>query len=221
MYKEYFDEKGNKQKYLVEYINRGHFGNVYKLNDNTCLKEFIDPKISVDLNIIKIIKDLKLEAFYRVYQILFNHNQEFVGYTMEYYPEENIDILTMPTEYTIESMNKIIQSIKILTDLQILISDLREKNVIKNSNGITIIDTDNYAFFPELSKKELLIENHEAVNRLYKELYIISLLSHREYLQSGKYPIFELFYHSNSFKEISKTLSKHKYPIDYITSKAK
>ena len=44
--------------------------------------------------------------------MLYDETNTFVGYTMKYYKPEKIDILTMPTDYTLENYQKIYNSAK-------------------------------------------------------------------------------------------------------------
>ena len=165
--------------------------------------------------------DLKLPNYYKILRLIYNKQQDFIGYLMTYYQKEDIDILTTKTEYTLDMMNQLLISSKILTNYGILIADLKPDNIVLTSSSLTVIDIDNYAFATEFSKEQLLVENQESINRLFKLLYTETLINHREYLQSGEHSIFDLFYHSNTIDDITKKLSLHKYPIDYIKANSR
>lgn len=55
-----------------------------------------------------------------------------------------IYLLSVKTEYIIDSFNRIYNDIVILSENNILIGDMNFSNIIFGINGIKVIDFDNY-----------------------------------------------------------------------------
>ena len=127
-------------------------GNVYQISDDTCLKVYksID---EIDLETLKLLKDLKLKNYYQIYDFYYDQNNSLKAHTMKYYKNEEIDILTTETIYTLDNLLRLLSSVNILNQNHILISDTHSENVILNKDAITVIDTDLYRlnrFFKQL-----------------------------------------------------------------------
>ena len=210
-----YDEDDNKLLLNTEngIVGYGLYGVVYKINEDTCLK-YITNDHNSHPEVIKTIMKLDLASFYKIYKLLYDCNNDFSGYIMKYYEEEEIDITTMPTDYTLDNLNNINKDIKTITDNGILLKDLHSGNSIINNDKITIIDVDNSMFYCD---ENLLKKNIQLIYSLFKEIYIDHIeKSHLVTLDELR-TIRKLFNYDNS---IYNELKNYKYPIDYIKKKS-
>ena len=207
----FYDANRNKIIYNLPstQFNAGSNGTIYKLKDETCLKLFYPYRGTYPNRIFKFIIDLKLPNFYEVYQLLYNYNHEFIGYTMKYYQKEDIDILTMPTKYSLDNYQKIYKSATILNHYNISIQELIPINVILTEKDIIVIDIDEY-------KKDNITLNYRSVNGLFEKLYLYASFKHN--ISNAVDIMDNLFDEKDNFQTLSKKLSKYKYPIDYINN---
>lgn len=216
----YYTEDGKRVKFDLKeenVIGRGGQSKVYKISEEKCLKKLFG---FGNYEILKLIRDLKLPSYYIIYDLLFNKRSILKAYIIEYYVSEEIDILTMPVDYTLYNFFSILDSVMVLTENNVYVSDLHEDNVIMNSNGITVIDTDLYTKNRFFYADELLSKNVSAVRCLFKNLYFSSLNDYHdgEIKESISPKVNDLFNINNvgdAYNTVKK-LSKYKYPIDYM-----
>ncbi len=211
-------------------LGEGSFGKTYKLPDDTCYKIFNnsisrkEESSEFSEEVFNILKTLKLKNFYELYEIFYNRGLTRVtGYSSKYYKPEEIDILTMPTDYTLNSLYNIYESIQKMSEQKILITDMHEGNAILDSNKVTIIDTDLYykSIF-NYDKKEILNSNIYSLYSLFMKIYYDAIDKYHE--QDFKHlskKVDDLFFPKrvNNVDTICKKLIKYKYPIDYLRKK--
>lgn len=213
----FYNETGEiKDYHLLKKIGGGSYSRVYMLPNDSCIKVFKEIDNGIDKNNLSFINDLKLDNFYQINDFLFDGNNNFMAYTMNYYKPSNESILLMPSIYTIDNFNTIGKSIGILTDNYIFISDLHSDNVILGDNGITVIDTDTYAKSLFFDKDKLEVRNYKALYCLFKMLYKEALYRDFKYCNDDIDNINYLFDYNS--KDNVKMLRRYKYPIDYIRS---
>ena len=211
-----YNENNEKKKYDIDHFcSEGGCGYVYRIGDDKCLKLFSEFYM-FELDVIKAVRKLKLASFYEIYDLLFNEEKQFSGYTMKYYKPEDINILTMPTDYTLDNLFKIYKDLKMLSKAKIYAFDCDSHNVIMNSKNITVIDTDIYYFRKEDDKNKIYKDNYEVLLNLFKSLYYekIKLLgfSNKDIVDRLDY----LFDKHKQLNSVEKKLIKYKYPIDYV-----
>jgi len=217
MDKIFYDKDGNMYCFkLKERIGSGNEGKVYKAGKDSCVKLFRSPRCSNSKSekILRIISELDLESLYRIRTLLYDDIGTLMGYIMTCYPEEHIDILTMPTEYTIDNMMRLYQVADALGSKNIRMHDLLPINAILTATRIIIIDADSYF----LEKFESSNFNRHTVNFLFNDLYKRHLnLYHSasDYTPQTTGAIKELFLH-NSPEIVHKKLCRYKRPIDYL-----
>lgn len=181
---------------------------IYKIN-NKCIKLI---KNDIDLEIVNIIKDMKLDNYYKIYSVLNN------SYIYKYYVKDNINILNMPSIYTINNFMNIYKSIYKLTENNILVRDLHDNNVILNKDNIIVIDVDLYK---KCNEKDLYYKNMKSLIVLFRMIYKYSItynyvLNSNERLMLDK--IIKLFDINNINKTINNInlLSNYETPIQYF-----
>lgn len=126
-------------------IGSGTQGNVYRFENDKCIKIYDNDVTKYDPEMFKLFKELSLEGYCKLYDLLYNSPflDEVSGYTMKYYQTEVDNILNMPTEYTIHSFNILYNSIKILADNRIIAKDTIPANAILTKDNVTLIDFDS------------------------------------------------------------------------------
>ena len=225
-----YKEDGHSFLFIEEnVIGEGAFGKIYKLDD-ICYKIFIEslPKYKdnseFSVEVFNILKKLNLKNFYQLYEVFYNKTlTSILGYSSKYYKNENIDIITMPTDYTLNNLYNMYDSIKKISELGILMVDSHDGNVIMNSKEITIIDTDlYYKVDTPFYHTHLLYSNIKSLLSLYKTLYYSSIDEHHDE-DFSKYTknVESIFnpYEKDAIDVACKKLIKYKYPIDYLRRK--
>ena len=198
-------------------------GNVYRINSDECIKKFKSKNMRIDKETLLLIQELGLENFCKINKFLYNKNRVIIGYLMKYYQSENIDILTMPTDYTIDNLYKLYNSVIKLSKNNVFISDMHTVNIIMNKNGITIIDYDLYVLNGYFTGPLLEYKNIYSLRYLFKEIYKEALVEyHKEYNSEISRCLIDCAFEMWTKEELDKTckkLTKYKYPIDYIIKK--
>ena len=218
----------DKKRYNLDtdnFIDEGEYGRVYLTSNNKCLKIFKQSisrkdKMSFDEDVFNIIRKLKPKNIYTLGDLYYNKSlTRIVGYLSEYYSKEDINILTMPVDYTFDNLCSLYDSFVLLSEYNIRISDTCPQNVILNNNGITIVDTDFYYIDTNSNKSAIKKSNIYDLGELFAWIYMRSL----EEIDFDKRSemiakIERLFMPIDTFgvEPVIKKLAKYKYPIDYL-----
>ena len=174
----------DKKRYNLDtdnFIDEGEYGRVYLTSDNKCLKIFKQSisrkdKMSFDEDVFNIIRKLKPKNIYTLGDLYYNKSlTRILGYLSEYYSKEDINILTMPVDYTFDNLCSLYDSFVLLSEYNIRISDTCPQNVILNNNGITIIDTDFYYIDANSNKLAIKKSNIYDLGELFSWIYMNSL----------------------------------------------
>lgn len=215
----------NENNEIVKYnsnkrLGSGLYGSVYRINFEECVKKFKKENVEIDKEVLLLIQKIGLDNFCQIRSLLYNKNKKLIGYLMRYYQKENIDILTMPTEYIIENLRKLYISVIKLTHNNIYIDDMHTENIIINSKGITVIDYDLYTLNRFLTPELLEYKNTSALRVLFETLFIETLIEfHRDLCIESNNRLIKRTFHLWNSEELDKTckkLTRYKYPIDYI-----
>lgn len=158
----YYREDGSKIEYNPkeeDFISSGRQGSVFKVDNDTCLKRYFlvdKSKLSIfdDASTIfteemfEILKNLNLQNYCELYELLYNSNdpktREVIAYTMKYYEKLKISFLFLPTEYLIESYKKIYEGVTSLINAGIDIVDFNGTNIITTEEEMIAIDFDKW-----------------------------------------------------------------------------
>lgn len=219
-----YNESGKKVRYIINKdntIGQGLYGSVHRLSANECIKIYKRKNIlEIEPEVLKAIRDLCLNNFYEIYSLLYTKEGSFKGYTMKYYDDYDIDILTTTTEYTLDNLYSLRDSIQKMTENNIYIHDMHTGNIILGDSEITVIDADLYTFNRFYDGNVLRIKNLTVLNNLFVEIYMDAIKKyHNEYFNYDTSEIIRQLF--NSFSEqttykMSKRLIKYKYPIEYL-----
>ena len=219
----YFDKDGKVVHYnLGKPINSGTFGNIYRINSSKCFKEICTWDGIPDRDAFNKIAEMKLNNFCRIYKILYSSLGYINGYVMKYYESEEMDLLTMPTEYIIDNFIDMWKSVLKLSKNRIRIRDLHTGNVILNDYGMTIIDMDRYLSDESSDIDTLIRMNKETLYELFSDLFRNSLISYyMDDLYDIEYLLYDLFDVEDEYNQVCKRLLRYKYPYDYLYYRGK
>ena len=228
----FYDEKKQIKNYNLEkdsIVGIGSLGKIFLIDESTCLKMFNENEYEIiiaNYEELVLLNSLKLNNFYEIYNFLFDENSEFLGYTMKFYQRSDIDILTMPTAFTLDNFHQICDSTMIISQNGITIHDLHNENVIMSENTITIVDGDAYYFNHILTDSQLINKNMQEIGNLLSSLYYHALKKYHGYDFSKIYNdkvVSNLvkFVSTYGFDALNSELKSYKYPIDYIKKQTK
>lgn len=202
-------------------LGTGSYGSVYKIDEKKCIKIYKYAG-SVQLEMLQVINDLNLPNYYKILDFYYNKNNIFKAHTMKYYSQKEIDILTMPVEYSLDNITVLLSAVNTLTSNNILICDMHTENIIMNDSSIIIIDTDLYTFNKYFN---LEIKNLSALTDLYLNLYLEAIINyHPEYdISEVKEIIYDIYNKRNTNPQVAlyEEIRNYKYPIDYIKKRVK
>ena len=124
-----------------DYIGEGSYGRVYRLDRDTCYKEFLITPESNNLSNLKKLKSWShIPSLYTIKDLCFDRDR-FCGYTMQYY--ESVPVSTLSKRYIYENYLKLVELIKKISDERYFLVDLHSGNMIMTKDGIVLIDCDD------------------------------------------------------------------------------
>lgn len=198
-------------------FDSGSYGIIYDNLDGTLTKVIrfntVDP-----YSIIKI-KELELNNFYKVFDILtFNNGEkEYLrAYKMNNIKRDNTKLLNSNMDYFINNIKIIMDSLKILSNNYIISYDLHNRNLIINNEGMTVIDCDLYKHDTSYSKESIYKHNIDELKRtIFEQLHeemrkdiLLSLFKNHKLIELFKENdldnVLDLVSSSNSIREYIK-----------------
>lgn len=229
---QYYNSKGELVEYNFNYaFSQGDCARVYKKDDIIFKKYYSNLKNGrISYDIFEMLKSIDnphllslLDTFYIKdevidYERFKNDIRSFIidAYTYKFVGEDNIDILTMPTDYTLDNLSEIEKLIEHLTSLHIQVLDLKRDNSLLTNDRIILIDPDLF------NKCDIAMDNLKAHNNimlmiLFKSIFLLSLSGDKSIIK-GIYRLFEIEdFNSQSLSyEVSRKLTGYKRPIDYL-----
>lgn len=163
---------------LFNRVNKGSGGVIYKLYNDKCVKlYYLDTIFKIEKEIFDIMKELDLDNFCKLGNMIYNKDNKLMGYTMNYYESIDCNILFMSGGYILDNFNKLYNSYNILSDNKILANDTRLANCVIG-NDITMIDFDFYLKsdlsidrIKELNISKLMLLFNQMCYKYYSMLY--------------------------------------------------
>lgn len=203
-------KKGNK-------IGNGNNGTVYQMDNDKCLKIYRS-SAWVNVDTLKIIKDMKFNNYYKIYDMLYDKDSNFKGMIMKYYRQEEVNVLMMEKDYLLDNVNGLGRDILSLIEKGIFIVDLNIDNTIINRNGITVIDADLYIYREDYDRDLLGRMGYATFRSLVKSIIIdsISMDKSMEDVNIYKAIVENLVGNPFDTKSMEKKLVRCKYPMEYI-----
>lgn len=214
-----YDEKGE-----IVRIDRGNLiasgskADIYRIDNGKCIKQFRCSKRKVAVDVLKFFRDNYLSNFLKICDILYDDKDRVRAYTALEYLSSEVDLLTLSSDYLIDNLSVIVESIRRISDRLITVMDMNIWNTVVNDNEIVVVDVDGYTVSNDDSLRDKIYNlNIDAVKNLFINLYDDSLVRYHsaEGLSSGSMAIDDLF--SLLDKDtVYKKLSRCRYPIDYL-----
>ncbi len=203
-------KKGNK-------IGNGNNGTVYQMDNDKCLKIYRS-SAWVNVDTLKIIKDMKFNNYYKIYDMLYDKDSNFKGMIMKYYRQEEVNVLMMEKDYLLDNVNGLGRDILSLIEKGIFIVDLNIDNTIINRNGITVVDADLYIYREDYDRDLLGRMGYATFRSLVKSIIIdsISMDKSMEDVNIYKAIVENLVGNPFDTKSMEKKLVRCKYPMEYI-----
>lgn len=198
-------------------IGNGNNGTVYQMSDGKCLKIYRS-SAWVNVDTLKIIKDMKFNNYYKIYDMLYDKDSNFKGMIMKYYPQEEVNVLMMEKNYLLDNVNGLGRDILSLIEKGIFIVDLNIDNTIINRNGITVIDADLYIYREDYDRDLLGRMGYATFRSLVKSIIVdsISMDKSMEDVNIYKAIVENLVGNPFDTKSMEKKLVRCKYPMEYI-----
>lgn len=204
-------------------IGGGLFANVYLLN-GYAFKEIDFPLGKLSTKALELIKNIKHPNLYKIKDLFYSSNKLecLAAYSMEYYLEDNINILIMPTEYTLDNLYDLRELAIVMAKNNIYMQDLHAGNMIMQGNRIILIDRDN-DYYADGNYKNILYHNISEIILgfacSYHQQFELMNKNNESFFNSYENIISSLA--DCTYDEFAKTLSLYKRPIDYINSEIK
>ena len=214
-----YNEKGEIVKIdKGNLISSGSKADIYRIGNGKCIKQFRSSKRKVVVEVLKFFRDDYLSNFLKICDILYDDRDRVRAYTALEYISSEVDLLTLSSDYLIDNLSGIVESIRRISDRLITVMDMNIWNTIVNESEITVIDVDGYVSSNDDSLRDKIYNlNIDAVKNLFINLYDDSLVRYHsaEGLSSGSMAIDDLFMVFDK-DTIYKKLSRCRYPIDYL-----
>lgn len=221
-----YNEHNNKVLINVDEKNKigsGIYATVYLIN-GYAFKKFKCPLSRLEKGAFLAIKDIEHPNLYKVKELFYDSNtlENLRAYSMKYYGNDDINILTMPTEYTLDNLSDLHKLATILANKHIIMSDLHTKNVIMQRDRIILIDRDNDYYCTD-NCEMISYHNDYVVKDLLIDCYLKQLKSMYKDNESLDYRYKAIISHLTSctFDEFRKLMLPYNRPIDYVESKIK
>lgn len=137
---------------IREFFNDGACADIYRFDDVALkvYKELCDFHLKMKKNNFELLKKIdapclvKLRDYYFKYKYSSMVFSRVYAYTMDFIEEEKFDILTCDKEFLLWIVARLDETIKKLSEYDIIMNDIKPKNLVMNSDGITFIDLDLY-----------------------------------------------------------------------------
>ena len=232
----FYDKNNNKvtipDEVLTKIIsNKGNCGTIYRLNKELCFKYYNKTEIAdfiLNEDMFQALKTINNPSLVNIKQLLYKDKEskfKAKAYILEYYQSVYDNILTVPSEYLLDSLEKILKLAEELSKENIRVFDLRESNIILTNKNIVLIDPDRWYFNIIENEKSIEKSNinnitgffqniiRDNLNKTEREFLIKNNLF--DYVIAGK--LFPLTSNSDkAIKVLAKRLKGHNRPIDYI-----
>lgn len=232
----FYDKNNNKvtipDEVLTKIIsNKGNCGTIYRLNKELCFKYYNKTDVAnfiLNEEMFKSLKSINNSSLVNIKQLLYKNREskyKAKAYILEYYQSAYDNILTVPSEYLLSSLEKILILAKELSKEKIRVFDLREENIILAAKNIVLIDPDRWYFNIIESERSIEKSNINNITGFFQNIIKDSLnKTEREFLIENNlfdYVIAEKLFpltnnKNKALKVLTKRLKDYNRPIDYI-----
>lgn len=222
----FYDKDGNLTNIKHgKMIYHGRNSKIYQIGDQECIKVLKGYQEEQLEEILKLLMKLDLDGFVKIYELYYSkYKGNLKAFRQELLKEEeDFDLLTASTYYTLNNLWILFKSMGSLTENQVWINDLHTDNVIFGSEHMTIIDTELYTINRFFSNEQLIDKNIKSITDLFFHLYFEAILKYHPELNTGDNVQKLVFlFKNNKGKDLDrscKVLARYRYPIDYFKQK--
>ena len=211
---------------LSNYINSGEYGDIYRYNENQCIKIYKNKEFKIKffltVYLYNYLKEITSDNIVTINELLFKDNKYMFqadAYIMEYYKEFYQSILLTPSDYLIENLEKLLILSKELSKRYIILDDLKKDNTIFTKDKIVLIDNEHYILNRNISQREIFHTNNSNRPCLFNQLLLKELRKYYNSQTSAIYTdkLFPVTTRSTTIvNTLTKRLNRYKRPIDYI-----
>ena len=214
---------------LSNYINSGEYGDIYRYNENQCIKIYKNKEFKVNYFLItylfNYLKEIESENLVAIDELLYEDNKnrfQADAYIMEYYKAIYQKILLIPSDYLIENIENLLILSKELSKRYIILDDLKKDNTIFTKEKIVLIDNEHYILNRNISQREIFHTNNSNISCLFNQLLLKELRKYYNSQTSAIYTdkLFPVTTRSTTIvNTLTKRLNRYKRPIDYINNR--
>ena len=211
---------------LSNYINSGEYGDIYRYNENQCIKIYKNKEFKVNYflttYLFNYLKEIESENLVAIDELLYENNKnrfQADAYIMEYYKAIYQNILLIPSDYLIENIENLLILSKELSKRYIILDDLKKDNTIFTKEKIVLIDNEHYILNRNISQREIFHTNNSNISCLFNQLLLKELRKYYNSQTSAIYTdkLFPVTTRSTTIvNTLTKRLNRYKRPIDYI-----
>ena len=184
-----------------EYYSSGECAKVYRKDDIAFKIYNYECKYRLHLSrkvfeLLKTIKSSSLVELLEYYHDSTSHILPMDAYSMKFVDGKDVELITAPKDYLSDTLTKLDETIKKLSDRKIVIFDTNSDNILFKENGVTIIDPDQFFHSRLLSKKIIYELNKERIIE-----YFISTIMKEMKEKSGAYLLINPYKRGLSLKK--------------------
>ncbi len=211
---------------LSNYINSGEYGDIYRYNENQCIKIYKNKEFKVNYflstYLFNYLKEIESENLVAIDELLYEDNKnrfQADAYIMEYYKAIYQNILLILSDYLIENIENLLILSKELSKRYIILDDLKKDNTIFTKEKIVLIDNEHYILNRNISQREIFHTNNSNISCLFNQLLLKELRKYYNSQTSAIYTdkLFPVTTRSTTIvNTLTKRLNRYKRPIDYI-----
>ena len=235
-----FYDKDNKEIIIPDSVldNEVGFGacaTIYRYDDDTCFKlydkEGIALRYYLSTTMYEVFKEITSTSLVEIKKLLYKKENKSKynadAYFLKYYKQVYDDLLLVPSDYLIDSLNGILNLAIEIANKGIRVDDLKRKNIILADDNIILIDPDCWNYQRNQTKKEIAQLNINNIMSLFGNIAKQNLIdNHIDFLIENNlydYVICDKLFPLTSNKDramkvLSKRLNGYKRPIDYVYS---
>jgi len=195
-------------------FDHGSFGDIYKIDDDTCFKKF-HRTCHIDMEAMKTIKNLHLHHFDSIIDLAYDEDHKFQGFLLNTYVRKLPDFLLMTPDELKKIFYSLVNDVNILSYNDIMVCDLSYYNTLMKGDELKLIDYDLYR---KVHLANNYIYNYRELMILWSRLFEALIVKKNYHINLGNiYSIFRL--RNESIDEISRVLDRlDGYPLvlDYF-----
>lgn len=152
-------------------IGSGFYSDVYRVNQDTCFKHYTYRPERFTEDYIRYVRELDFHNLYRIYDLIYDENKRFSGYTMKLY--KKIDIADQKQRYIYDSYMECMKVMERLSREKLYLYDLHEDNMVVSNEGLIIIDCDN--MYKCFNQETAAIDNYRVLRSTISEIIASSI----------------------------------------------